>query len=545
MKAHALVIVHAATLCDVSFTLPQTTMIATATTAGDQLDESISTCRFAQRVAMVANNAQVNEELDPSLIIRRLKQEVKDLRDELRLHRGEDARGPLTQEETAHLRRMIGEYVKDPSPDAVLNLGGSIAFIKAAFEAFRGMLRDALQGRPPEGVGGAAAAGVPGAKGAGGALVPGAAGGGGAADSADLKEQIRQLRLQLQLRDNEIQIMVQMLAKREGPGAAAARGSAPPAPGPTPQALAAQAALQRVSNGQGASTSTAALPPPPPPPVLRSSSGALLSADPIADLMDPAVLADRAKAFELFRRSYRKNEAIEENKQLLKVRYDEAKRMGAEVNDAKGRIQALKTAIEQRRIQRSVGGLADGSAPDSPDADEDRLRREIDGEKTRYRTAFESLKDLKQEIDNIQMLLEKSRKQLTKDFEQWLELMQRQQGGAPGPVAQVQPPAPAMAAPQLPVREAWGGASVAGSSVASSMQFRTSQAPAPAPIASVRSSSSNGAPGAPLDVSGIDPAVLQAAKPLLTGNVEADRDILRFYVARQNLLKARQEGGGA
>jgi kinesin family protein 6/9 len=33
----------------------KTTMIATVTTRNDQIDESISTCRFAQRVAMVSN----------------------------------------------------------------------------------------------------------------------------------------------------------------------------------------------------------------------------------------------------------------------------------------------------------------------------------------------------------------------------------------------------------------------------------------------------------------------------------------------------------
>ena len=52
--------------------------------AGEQLDESISTCRFAQRVAMVANAVVVNEEVDPNLVIKRLKQEVRELKDEIR-----------------------------------------------------------------------------------------------------------------------------------------------------------------------------------------------------------------------------------------------------------------------------------------------------------------------------------------------------------------------------------------------------------------------------------------------------------------------------
>ena len=41
---------------------------------GGQLEESLSTCRFAQRVACVSNAVRVNEEVDPQLVITRLKQ---------------------------------------------------------------------------------------------------------------------------------------------------------------------------------------------------------------------------------------------------------------------------------------------------------------------------------------------------------------------------------------------------------------------------------------------------------------------------------------
>ena len=36
-------------------------------------------------------------------------------------------------------------------------------------------------------------------------------------------------------------------------------------------------------------------------------------------------LADRTKTFELFRKSYRKNEAMEENRELLKEKYGRGK----------------------------------------------------------------------------------------------------------------------------------------------------------------------------------------------------------------------------
>ena len=52
----------------------KTAMIATVSGDLRNLDESISTCKFAQRVAMVKNEATINEQLDPALMIKRLKQ---------------------------------------------------------------------------------------------------------------------------------------------------------------------------------------------------------------------------------------------------------------------------------------------------------------------------------------------------------------------------------------------------------------------------------------------------------------------------------------
>ena len=50
----------------------RTTMVATINPEAEHTAESISTCRFAQRVAMVRNAAVVNEEADPALRLRLL-----------------------------------------------------------------------------------------------------------------------------------------------------------------------------------------------------------------------------------------------------------------------------------------------------------------------------------------------------------------------------------------------------------------------------------------------------------------------------------------
>ncbi|EGD77619.1 hypothetical protein PTSG_08714 [Salpingoeca rosetta] len=60
-----------------------TAMIATVSATPTNRAETISTCRFAQRVALVDNNARRNEVLDDKTIIKRLRRRVAELQAEL------------------------------------------------------------------------------------------------------------------------------------------------------------------------------------------------------------------------------------------------------------------------------------------------------------------------------------------------------------------------------------------------------------------------------------------------------------------------------
>lgn len=61
----------------------KTAMIATISPDAAHTDESLSTCRFAQRVSQVSNRAHVNEEADPAMIVARLKSEIVALKEEV------------------------------------------------------------------------------------------------------------------------------------------------------------------------------------------------------------------------------------------------------------------------------------------------------------------------------------------------------------------------------------------------------------------------------------------------------------------------------
>jgi kinesin family protein 6/9 len=55
----------------------QTAMVATLSVENLHIDESISTARFAQRVARIKNQLSINEEVDPKVVIKHLKARVK------------------------------------------------------------------------------------------------------------------------------------------------------------------------------------------------------------------------------------------------------------------------------------------------------------------------------------------------------------------------------------------------------------------------------------------------------------------------------------
>ena len=134
-------------------------------------------------------------------------------------------------------------------------------------------------------------------------------------------------------------------------------------------------------------------------------------------------LADRAKAFDMFRKSYRKNEAMEDNRALLKEKYGRGKALGQSVNATRTQIKDLTNQIEQIRKQNALRGMVDDNGELVRTEEEDALQGRINGLKHTYQSEYTELKELKSEIERIQNLLERCRVRMQKDFEQWLTVM--------------------------------------------------------------------------------------------------------------------------
>ena len=244
-------------------------------------------------------------------MVKRLKQEIKALREEVGYLReqldgnGEGEEGKqgteLAEHEIRRLREQVQLYVDQriTDPTALLTLGGSPNFTRV-HTAFR-LLREI--GCALGGSGGSAGSGS------------GGGGGGSVADS----EELLKLKNLLDHRDNEISILVNMVKRGKTvpptnfDSAGSSRGSSEGMKSTTPSRRTTPAHSHNSSSGSSGSSGS------------RGSSGS--SMPPVNAL----VLADKRKSFDLFRQSYNHNSAIEENKTLLRTRYDLAKEMGKKI----------------------------------------------------------------------------------------------------------------------------------------------------------------------------------------------------------------------
>ena len=91
----------------------KTRMIANLSSDFEDVYESLSTCRFAQRVALVKNNAVVNEVVDPGILIQKQKSEIEELKNELAMLKGKNQKSFLEKEDLDECQKIVNEFLAD------------------------------------------------------------------------------------------------------------------------------------------------------------------------------------------------------------------------------------------------------------------------------------------------------------------------------------------------------------------------------------------------------------------------------------------------
>ena len=146
---------------------------------------------------------------------------------------------------------------------------------------------------------------------------------------------------------------------------------------------------------------------------------------------DKSLFDDPAACFEWFRERHELHASIEQNKTILRDKYNEAKLMGERANQSRSTINYLKNSIESIRRERAIQGAlsSDIGAADEKDMEEEETyRRAIEQEKHVYKESFDKLRTLKPEIEHIKMLLEKGRATLQQHFDQWFNSLYSRRG---------------------------------------------------------------------------------------------------------------------
>ena len=93
----------------------KTRMIANLSADFEDVLESLSTCRFAQRVALVKNTAIVNEIIDPAILVQKQKSEIEELKAELAMLKGKNQKSFLEQSDLDECEKIVNEFLADES----------------------------------------------------------------------------------------------------------------------------------------------------------------------------------------------------------------------------------------------------------------------------------------------------------------------------------------------------------------------------------------------------------------------------------------------
>lgn len=397
----------------------KTIMIATINPEAAHSEESLSTCRFAQRVSLIKNKASINEDLDPLQLIRRLKAELLNLREEISFLKGEnsDEEQILTPSETEELMNNVRIYMNDPDQRAILNIGKlTLTKIKDVFVMMKNVY---LECKSNGGNSSSSNEDMISVKGKG---------------NEELMKQVSDLKGCLLQRDNEIAILVNMVKKGKTAEDVVASRQGSRVSGRDTSShdnqdhnTATSSPIRPKNNNQSATTTTVsvtAAPKNPTPAPVAYMFG-------IPPPSDASIFEDAAASYEYFSKKCSTANAMEENREILKEKITEAKIMGERANQSRSTITYLKNSIEAIRREKAlqnmtndkkqddtIGGNNDGSIDDeSPE--EATYRRAIEQEKTVYKESFEKLRVLKPEIEHIRKILEKSRVTMQNQFDQW------------------------------------------------------------------------------------------------------------------------------
>ncbi len=126
-------------------------MIANIWAESSHLEETISTLRFASRIAKVTSCPSRNQHMDESFLIKKYEREIRDLKAELAMHdtltgRGRIAYEPYSPEQQYEQQLLAQKFLTNEMDDVNIE---SIRQVKELFYQFRNLYKTALADSKP------------------------------------------------------------------------------------------------------------------------------------------------------------------------------------------------------------------------------------------------------------------------------------------------------------------------------------------------------------------------------------------------------------
>lgn len=333
-------------------------------------------------MAKVRNDAFLNEELDPLLLIQQLKAEISQLKEEitfLKQEGGEGENNQFSESQQQKARTQCENFLQNPNLQTKLSFGSifpsiSYATFQLGFQYCREIYQKHMKDR---------------------AFAPAAKDNDEIAIEDIIDDEnasIEDLRLLLKQRNQEISILVKRLDRQE------------------PHSSQHDKAPVKEAKKKSGPSWLSEIPQP-----------------------EKSVDASEQGLFDHFRQYYPKNTSMAENKTILQQKYQLAKDTGKAVNFARSEINRLKGTIERERKERAVDSILQDEKDDEQTSasSEHELQDQIQQFKLKYKESFGQLRHLKVEIEHLQRMLEKARSQMQQDFNLWQTYLRDKQGGQP------------------------------------------------------------------------------------------------------------------
>ncbi|KAH9593973.1 Kinesin- protein 6 [Schistosoma haematobium] len=395
-----------------------TSMIATCSIEQENLQETISTCRFAQRVALIKNEITLNEEQDPYLTINHLKSEIEHLKAELAFATGIEKDATLNAEDKEKCEKLIQEFLNTPSANEevcvpapilsnihMINFGFSVmhALYWKNTKKFESIKASAKQ-----------------------VVVP---------SLPNATKEANQLREILAQRDHEIRVLIKLLKQQK-------QKSIPKNYSPhvytntniqnhddnrdtysqcIENTLTTESCkIQNKSNIEEHKT------------LRTTQTNTLLdeskrAVDHVTKWLEQQVKGKllgqlslgREEAFNIFKQDYPLQDEINKKKEELKSLYAEAKLQGSKMSKAKEEVGAIRVQLNSLMQTDQNDSKTQHLVTE--------LRNQLELKRTEYRDSYSSLKELKQRVEHLQHSLELAKMRLVQDFESWWNQMSIEQ----------------------------------------------------------------------------------------------------------------------